>query len=158
MFLFNKHAFHIMVEVRAVQLKLKHCQFSPFLGSEPGMNPPLQSQTTILFFLCFFNSIVTHFCLLFYFLCLGLLHGWISLLLPAGNVLCMVEKKPTRLRMQPSFFVWMSTFKCLCNALCVMWPSFQNGICSDLWLTAFPVRRETEQECLKLKSQPDFPS
>lgn len=34
MFLFNKHAFHIMVEVRAVSLKFKHTSPLPLFGSE----------------------------------------------------------------------------------------------------------------------------
>lgn len=58
---------------------------------------------------------------------------------------CIVHggKWPTRLWMQPSFYIFLCMnvhLWCLCNTLCVMWPSFQNGICSDLWLTIFPCR------------------
>lgn len=74
--------------------------FSPFLGSELGMNPPLQSQTTILFFLMLFQHISV--CYFDYF-CLGLLHGSVSLLLPAGNVLCMVERSQHGSECSPLF-------------------------------------------------------
>lgn len=86
------------------------------MGLELGMNSPPQSQTTILFLLfAFFGQRLVYsvhstylsagFC---FFFCLVLLHGWISFVLPAENLLCMVESSQNGSECCP-FFVWMST-------------------------------------------------
>lgn len=82
MFLFNKHAFHIMVEVRAVQYEAP--------PPELGMNSPPQSQTALLFISLLFGRRLVYsarstFLCSFSF-CLVLLHGWISFVLPAETV------------------------------------------------------------------------
>lgn len=92
----------------------------PFWVQSLVMNSPPQSQTTILFFsLLFFrqrlvysvhSTFLSVVFFLFLFFCLGLLHGWISFVLPAQNVLCMVESSQNGSECSPPlFFVSMST-------------------------------------------------
>lgn len=153
MFLFNKHAFHIMVEVRAVQMKTL-LVFPPFW---------VQSLVWILHLNPRPPFCVLFSWLLFIFLLPGLI-AWVDaffFFFLCSYWRCIVHggKWPTRLWMQPSFYIFLCMnvhLWCLCNTLCVMWPSFQNGICSDLWLTIFSMQRW--QRCLKLKLQLAFPS
>lgn len=56
------------------------------------------------------------------------------------NVLCMVENGQHGSECSPLFFCLNVHLWCLCNILCVMWPTFHSGICGPYGSLCFPCR------------------